>query len=257
MPITGVHRKIIWSCPKRSLDYALGRSPYYPQAAARAVQAYKGSIPKEDFEEFVWQQFLREIEASSEGQGANVRNNPLAPSFHGLKSITSFVAGLGQWSHNLVVWTEEGLREGRIGHTYDELQQVRGVGPKIISLFLRDVVTAFEMNEFDLEPERYLQPIDRWTQRGAEVLASQMQKPKPKTGTECAEIIVEASRVVGVRPSLVNAGLWIFGALFAQTEAKFREVLTTPETLCQLLTDQSRAYVGRARFLDELPRNDR
>lgn len=108
------------------------------------------------------------------------------------------------------------------------------------------------MNEELLEPAKYLQPVDSWTGRGAQVLAMRLQRHQPKNDAECAKVIIEASQRAGVRPSLVNTGLWIFGARFAETEDRFKSVLTNSDDLCRFLEDRRQAYEARVQFLDKV-----
>ena len=127
---------------------------------------------------------------------------------------------------------------------------MRGIGPKITSFFLRDVVAAFEMDESTLEPARYLQPIDRWTRRGAEALAVLLGRRTPKSDGDCAGVIVESSQTIGISPSLVNTGLWIFGARFAQTEDTFRKALSNDDALREFLEQQRESLQKRVRFFN-------
>jgi hypothetical protein len=241
-------------------DYAFARqgsSPHYPQAAAIAVKEYPSKTPDDDFEQIVWQEFLKQIGAPASGKGANVQNNPLAPSFGNKISITALVSRLCDHDYNLVRWAKDGLRKQHVSEISGTLRGVRGLGSKITSLFLRDVATAFEMDELQLEPAKYLQPIDRWTRRGTEALAMLMRSPHPKGEEECAIIIVKASIKAGVCPSLVNAGLWVLGAWFAQTEAKFKDVLVNLDRLCQFLDEQRNNYIAKVKLLDKVMRSYR
>lgn len=224
-----------------------GKPPKFPVKAAEAIREYKNDTPGDDFESDVWKNFCEKI-----GSSINKKNNPLAPSFGNKKSITSLIRSLDKKNYNIIRWAEDGIKNGSVRDISNELQSVRGMGPKISSLFLRDIVAAFELNESELEPEKYLQPIDIWTRRGAEVIAKQTDRLKPPNDEECAKIIVEASYKAGVPPSLVNAGMWIFGTKFAETEEKFQEVLANSDKLHQLLANQRDACMARVNFLDGL-----
>lgn len=233
-----------------------GKPPQFPIKAAEAVREYKCDIPENNFESEMWKKFCEKIGASATGNGANAKNNPLAPSSGNKKSIVSLIQSLSKNDYNIVRWAKEGIENGDISDIYYELQSVRGLGPKITAFFLRDVVSAFEIKENDLEPAKYLQPIDIWTRRGAEALSYANERHESlKNDTEFASIIVDASYKAGVSPSLVNAGIWIFGAKFAETKEEFREALENPDKLHRLLEKQSNVYKRKMDFLNELLRN--
>lgn len=230
-----------------------GRSPRYPEAAATVVQSYPGDIPGGDFEAFVWQGFLQEIGAPPSGKGANLKVNPLAPSRGSSLSITAWVGRLDRDGHNLIRWAKRGLEEGRAPELSRKLQQVRGIGPKIAAFFLRDVVEAFNLEMPNAESAIYLQPIDTWTHRGAEALAPQLGWPAPnKKGEDkkCAHVLVEVGRRAGVRPTLINTGLWMLGGRFAQKEKQFREALSTPVALQRFLDAQRGEQKRKIELLD-------
>ncbi len=229
-----------------------GRSPYYPQAARAAIRTYHGAIPGDKFVRSVWQEFLRLIKAPPSGKGANVSNNPLAPPYGGQDSITSLVCTLGDSDYNIIKWAKEGLEGGGIGVVFGKLRNVRGLGPKITAFFLRDIAAAFEMDELNMRPASYLQPIDRWTWRGAQVLAESMNREILVDERESAEVIVEASRMADIRPSMVNTGLWMLGAEFAGEKGGFREALKGRKELSAYLKDLRKYYQGRVQFLDRV-----
>ena len=233
-----------------------GRSPHYAEAAIAAVGLYKGSAPGNNFEAFIWQEFLHQIDVDADGKGAAVKVNPLAPYFRKQrsKSITALISTLEGSQYNLVRWAAEGIRNGELGSISQQIRAVRGLGTKITAWFLRDVVMAFDMDETDLEPSALLQPIDVWTRRGASVLAGlpQMLRYGQHGDARAAAAIVEASRSSGVRATLVNTGLMMFGELFAPTPGSFEAALASPVALHRFLSEQKDAYAARTNFVSEL-----
>ncbi len=226
-----------------------GRSPQYPKAAAQVIRVYAGDVPAADFEAVIWGEFLRAIDAPDTAKGANRLNNPLAPAEGRAISLTALVTSLARHEHNIVRWAEAAARAGEVEAVYQRLQEVRGVGPKIAAFFLRDVAEAFQIDELPAEQAAYLQPIDRWTRRGAEAFAQLLQRPEPQGHRACAEVIIAASRMAAVRPTLVNTGLWVFGAQVVRDEERFREVLAHPDEWRRFLLARSGEYRTRAEFL--------
>lgn len=65
---------------------------------------------------------------------------------------------------SIAEWVVNGIRQtGRIEPQFLRMVDVRGIGPKISSLFLRDVVVIFGMEDsIDHVDRLYVQPIDKW-----------------------------------------------------------------------------------------------
>ena len=143
--------------------------------------------------------------------------------------------------HNIVRWAKEYLEIGETQKVSVKLQQVRGIGPKIVAFFLRDVADAFGLDITDPEEAILLQPIDRWTRRGAEFLASLVEVSKPKRVEECAWVLLNVAQRARVRPTLVNSGLWVLGAKFAETEGELRKAFSNPEKCLQQWREECRS----------------
>jgi hypothetical protein len=85
-----------------------------------------------------------------------------------------------------------------------EIMNIRGIGPKIASFFLRDVAIRYAIN---LDENRdLLQPVDRWILRFAQKLDGEL----PRSAVS-HWMVSNASR-----PELANAGMWYFGARIAR-----------------------------------------
>jgi len=225
-----------------------GRSPHYAKTALESVRLYDGKIPAQDFETEVWNKFLSVGEFPANGKGANIKNNPLAPSGNGYMSVSSFITTLEAYQFNIVRWASSLVRAGNIKGAWDELKMIRGIGSKIASFFLRDLVYALEINEDTVGRKVYLQPIDIWTERGAGSLAYFLSRD-PKSDDECAEVIIEVSELAGVPSTLINTGLWILGAQIVQNEVKFKELLQNHENLRKFLSDQ---VISQRKRADEI-----
>ena len=67
-------------------------------------------------------------------------------------------------SGNIAAWIVKGVQQTRrIEPQFLRMVDVRGIGPKITSLFLRDMVLLFGLEEMLEHSDRlYVQPIDKW-----------------------------------------------------------------------------------------------
>jgi len=226
-----------------------GRSPHYSIAAVKAVNKYEAALPYPDFEEKVWKDFLISGRFADDGRGANKKNNPLAPAGGAINSASLLVTSLEDYDFNIVKWASSLVKSGEIETVWNKLVQIRGIGSKIASLFLRDVVYAFEIDEDKIEKKVYLQPIDVWTERGARALAQYISET-PKLYWEFAEVLVEVSERVNVRSTLTNVGLWTFGAQLVRNPARFHDLLLNVEELHSFLSKQIDWHRERAKLLE-------
>jgi len=143
----------------------------------------------------------------------NPKNNPLCPnelcnnkSKSGnteekrvsRKSVIEFVAD-NLKGRCLVPWARD-LLKSKPEEVHKSIIEIRGVGDKIASFFLRDVACIFGI---ELTKNReILQPIDTWIRFVAQDLAD-----NPKlTDKKCAKYIVEHSR----EPEKANQGIWYY-----------------------------------------------
>jgi len=223
-----------------------GRSPHYSPAAIRALNKYQKESPAEDFEIFMWNEFSSNIE------NTNKRNNPIAPSSERSISLTVLISTLQKYNFNIIKWAHEMIEKGCIKSTYNDLCSVRGIGSKITSLFLRDIVIAFNVDESKCERAEYFQPIDRWTRRGSETLSKLFGKEPPKNDKESATRIVEISKNAGVSSALVNTGLWMFGAQFVRSERGFQELLSDPKKMKEYLLRKKKELNAQICFIDQI-----
>lgn len=72
------------------------------------------------------------------------------------------------------------VRTGRVETIYQEIVEIKGIGPKVGSLLLRDMVALYEM-EPHLEPIDYhfLQPVDAWIRRIGPMLTTELDDNSP------------------------------------------------------------------------------
>jgi len=109
---------------------------------------------------------------------------------------------------------------------------VNGVGPKIASLFLRDVV--LRRGSYSGADRELLQPVDIWVQRAAASLW--FGGVVPSFDVVARRIVTECAND-GVNPELVNAGMWYFGAQVARSDRLLDTATRDAAVFDQLLDD--------------------
>ena len=65
-------------------------------------------------------------------------------------------------SHNIVAYSLKGINSGQTIIIFDELRKIFGIGPKLASLFLRDVCFVYKVEPVVREQLICLQPVDTW-----------------------------------------------------------------------------------------------
>jgi hypothetical protein len=170
----------------------------------------------------VWENFCDLLE----NQGLNPKLNPLChkyPLYHPMNSCNCIWCILN--SENIIISSKNALKAGQTKEAWAKLVKIRGIGPKVASLFLRDVAIRYE-NELRLPKDNdrwLLQPIDIWVRRIVMHLDNNINKNARYE--ELAKWIVSKSK----RPEYCNQGMWYFGAKIAQTEFRLDNYLEDPQ----------------------------
>ena len=114
---------------------------------------------------------------------------------------------------NLVRHSVSEIQAGKILVHYKRLSSkesegVFQIGPKVASLYLRDVVFKFDLEKelkFSIEEQLILRPTDTWVRQ-------LLQGPKEETDRQIQERLAHECSIAEVSASLVNDGAWLIGA---------------------------------------------
>ena len=229
-----------------------GRSPSYGPIAADVIEKIgklAGSWENTDSPIEVWNSFCTELYGLAGNAKPNPKVNPLCykgysyETKHGRAqtnqpSVVEFSRGLKAYDHNLVAWAKNKLEQGEVSDAHGQLRGINGIGPKIASLFLRDVAWRFDISA--AHHHALLQPVDVWVRRA-------VQRMDPTASAKCGEWIVKRVQEASVLPEAVNAGLWYLGAVIAGSEYAFFKVLDSPEWAQRKVEDHVRNLDKRVR----------
>lgn len=129
-------------------------------------------------------------------------------------------------------WIALGVREtGHIEPQFLRIVDIRGVGPKNTSTFLRDVAFVFDLeDDLDFANRLYVQPIDRWIRMIAEEVITEID------ASEAADWIIAGklakyARYAGVSGIRFNMGATYFGVKEVRDPGRLEsclETLTSP-----------------------------
>ena len=163
----------------------------------------------------VWKTFC-ELGGFKNGKGANPKLNPLysgrPADGHGIISVV-FSDALEQDGYNLYRFAIRALKSDDLERAHTTLRSIRGTGPKIASLFLRDVALERTQSDTGLRHRELLQPIDIWTRRTISNLIGR----EIESDQEAARLIVQLADDADCCALSLNAGSWYFGSKIART----------------------------------------
>lgn len=186
-----------------------GRDPSYPHIAIDVVGNSKSLEPKK-----IWRGF------SSQGVKLNEKNNPL---YHEKENCCCVICTFGN-KKSIITSASDAIRENKVFDFHTKLCEVRGTGPKIASLFLRDVAMWFSI--VPKNSRVLLQPVDVWIKNIVRELAPEKLTdalPKEQETEKIQSWICEHSKKSC--PERVNQGMWYFGAHIAASQFRMKKAM--------------------------------
>jgi len=189
--------------------------------------------------ERLWQSFSQRLNNTN----LNPKNNPLYPS-----SNPNNIQGIGNSRSLLEIILNNQLqqasfvnhlrfmieRNNNVKQAFELMNQIRGIGPKIASLFLRDVVITYEVDLANVQNRYLLQPIDIWVQR----TISHFTNIPGNQKQVIAEWIVKTSIQYHINPELVNMGVWFFCSTIIGSEYRLQSTILNNLKLAKGLVHQ-------------------
>ena len=123
-------------------------------------------------------------------------------------SILDFVCNLEE--KNLTKHSLNKIKDDRIEDHYNELQEIISIGPKITSLYFRDLICLYSLEKhLSKEDLVFCQPIDTWLRKVVYKIGI-ISDIKMKD-LNVREKIVEACLRLNVSPIKFNQGAWYVG----------------------------------------------
>lgn len=129
------------------------------------------------------------------------------------------VGSIAQWIERSVMATD------RIEAPFLRLVDIRGVGPKTTSTFLRDVCFLLNLeDQLDPKDRLFIQPIDRWTRQVAEIVVPELRDHHAADWVIAGKL-AKYTRRAGVSGIRFNMGTTYFGLREARDLARVRPAL--------------------------------
>ena len=237
------HSRDIWDSLAIFLgEYAFerqGRRPDYFHAAVDALfwckQQNNGNLTQNVISD-IWRRFSELLKNQ-----LNKKNNPLYPSIEPdnkrlskeNSSVIEIVINKKITPSFTTYFQNQINQDSKIQGAFNLLKDIRGVGDKIVSLYLRDLVDAMNIS-LDHIPDRYLlQPIDIWVERTIKILATNQSMDREKV----AKWVVDKAKEYDINPERVNMGIWFFCSQVVKSEYKLNMALADFNSAQKLVND--------------------
>jgi hypothetical protein len=115
------------------------------------------------------------------------------------------------YDHNIVRYTIERIKSGKILDIFNELNTIYAIGDKLSSFYIRDVALVFDLeNKLLVDDFKYCQPIDTWVKQVAVKLGIISSQEGDIETIKLA--IINGCQGANTSPLLFNAGAWMVGA---------------------------------------------
>lgn len=213
------------SDPRNGMEYLLGNcfaraggeQAGYSEIALNALQtcigtagSYSNFIRRSDAPDALWNQFKNFCE--EQGTGVNEKNN---------KGVVIGIARLAQNSenNNPILYMKDCAANSLLEKAFITLTSMKGIGDKIASFLLRDVVCIFDLEkEVPSKDLIFLQPVDVWIRRIACHLWNDLNEDMTSDWV-IARRIIQKCEEHDVSSLRFNQGAWYYGAYLIRDEA--------------------------------------
>jgi hypothetical protein len=128
----------------------------------------------------------------------------------------SFILNLKE--RNIIKWSVEEIKNGKIKEVYKQLDNIPYIGDKLASFYIRDVVDLYELEPFISSDDFiFTQPIDTWVRQICSKLGIISEKFLTKQNLskrdllEIKQAIIRTCEQLKVSPIKFNQGAWYIG----------------------------------------------
>jgi hypothetical protein len=168
----------------------------------KSIGSYTSFIIKKDSHEMLWSEF--EALCKKQGKGANKRvNEGVIKGFIELAKVSS------KCDYNPFGYLANKI-QGSMTDAFLTLRNIKGIGDKISSFLLRDMVCILDIEaKVPFEHRVFLQPIDRWIKENAICLWKDLGERTPNW--VIALRITDKCNEFGVSGVRFNQGAWQYG----------------------------------------------
>jgi hypothetical protein len=220
-----------------------GAARAYPIIAKQAIdRVFAGTLEIATIHqaEKVWRTYQEIAKKHFNQLKTNPGHNPLNSSGGVLVALAKGQIG------NLAKHIKTLIKEEKTGEAHALISSIRGVGPKIASLYLRDIAHLSELDENQIKDQFYLQPMDTWLDQTLSIIAGNEVHDKLENKQRT---IVELCHRAGCSPIAFNQGAWVLGSRIAGDFSTFRKLALGKEDAHSIIEDR---IIKTRKYLQEL-----
>jgi len=195
-----------------------GTPQAYPAIAKQTIEkVFHGKVEHVDYDQATkaWRIYSEIATRDFNGIRTNASHNPMNSSQGVLRAMAN------QGIHNIASHVKTLIKEGKTKNAHTFIDDIRGIGTKIASFYLRDIVYLGGLDENQMKDQFYLQPLDTWLDQTYSMI---MKKEKPAGLEEKQKTFVDLCRAAGCSPIAFNQGAWIVGSQIAGEYSTFKKI---------------------------------
>jgi hypothetical protein len=224
----------------------------------------------ENVSQMMWDDFnqrmneWRNFKQKTDSYKLNIGRNPLAPKGSGWTdknnkvnttnkcSISEFIYENNAKGYGIVDLLSNVIKNKELGinHAHSLLMSINGVGTKIASMILRDIVV---LNKIDVteDKKRYLlQPIDKWVEMVVDSLSGKIMKNITDRQQWIIKNCGENFKPGDFKPEIIAMGIWYYCSVVVEHEYVLEKALKNFEYGIALLEEHKNVIRGKCRTMD-------
>lgn len=199
---------------------------YQRQGAAPAYSEIAGKVLKNRLDrrlrfvtitdaQEVWKDYVEIARNEYNNLGVNKTHNPMC-SDNGLLTVMA-----KKNITNLASYVRSLIQNNQTKEAHELVDDIRGVGTKIASLYLRDIAYLGSITEDRIKDQYCLQPVDTWIEQTLSIVFGDR---KPNVLRKKQEMIVNLCEVSNVSPIAFSQGAWMLGSQVAGDYSIFQQL---------------------------------
>jgi len=202
-------------------NYAYQRQGAAPAYSEIAVKALKNSFNRGarsvtivDAKQ-VWKDYQKIARNEYNNLEVNRTHNPMCSD----KGLLTVMAKKN--ITNLASHVKSLIQNNQTKEAHELVDDIRGIGTKIASLYLRDIAYLGRIPENRIKDQYYLQPVDTWIEQTLSIIFGDR---KPKVLMKKQEMIVNLCEMANVSPIGFSQGAWMLGSQVAGDYSTFQQL---------------------------------
>jgi hypothetical protein len=180
-----------------------GTPQAYPAIAKQTIEkVFHGKVENVNSDQATkaWRTYSEIATRDFNGIKTNASHNPMNSD----QGVLTAMANQG--IHNIAAHVKTLIKNGKTKNAHTFIDDIRGIGAKIASFYLRDIAYLGGLDENQIKDQFYLQPLDTWLDQTFSMI---MKKEKPASLEEKQKTFVDLCRQAGCSPIAFNQGAWI------------------------------------------------